>query len=174
MPISGDLKSWDFFRTSTPPPPDRICQCDPPRKIFSDSDSLSPPPRPPPINFEGKTWIYLSGTSNKKFFFFFCLQRTKCITQENEARNRNTSIRSQMILKFWNKRRLNCNFCGQLIQTSFYPRVLVTRAGERETPGQFWRVGIYVNYPGETGDYIPLFYCAYITLPFVVSSHHNI
>ena len=46
---------------------------------------------------------------------------------------------------------------------------MVTRAGERETPGQFWRVGIYVNYLNKTGDYIPLFYCAYVTLPFVQS-----
>ena len=111
MPISGDLKSWDFFPASTPPPLNRICQCDPPRKIFLiRTPYLLLPPCPPPINFEGKTWIYLSGTSNKKFFFFFCLQRTTCITQENEARNCNTSIRSQMILKFWNKWRLNCSF----------------------------------------------------------------
>ena len=114
MPISEDLKSWDFFPDwypLPPPPPNWICQCDPPQIFFSDSDSLSPPPPcPPPINFEGKTWIYLSGTSNKKFFFFFCLQQTMCIMQENEARNRNTSIRSQMILKFWNKWRLKCSF----------------------------------------------------------------
>ena len=34
----------------------------------------------------------------KKKLFPFCLQQTMCITQENEARDRNTSIRSLMIL----------------------------------------------------------------------------
>ena len=112
MPISWDLKSWDFFpdQYPPPPPPNRICQCDPPQKIFSDSDSLSPPPPLPPTDqFRGKN-VDLSGTSNKKFFFFFCLQQTTCIMQENEARNRNKSIRIQMILKFWNKWRLSCSF----------------------------------------------------------------
>ena len=48
--------------------------------------------------------------------------------------NRNTGIRSQMILELWNIWSLNLSFffCGQLIQTSFYPGVLVTRTGERE------------------------------------------
>ena len=34
-------------------------------------------------------------------------------------------------------------FCGQLIQTSFYPGVLVTRTGEREIGSVSGRVGIY-------------------------------
>ena len=114
MPIYGDLKSWDFFSgpvPSPPPHPTGFANATHPKKFFLiQTPYLLLPPCPPPINFEGKTWIYLSGTSNKKFFFFFCLQQTMCITQENEARNRNTSIRSQMILKFWNKWRLNCSF----------------------------------------------------------------
>ena len=57
---------------------------------------------------------------------------TTCITQENEARNHYTSIRSQMILEFWNIWSLNLSFCGQLIKTSSYPGVLVTRTGEQE------------------------------------------
>ena len=40
--------------------------------------------------------LLLIGVTKKKLSYF-CLQRTKCITQENKARNLNTSIRSQMI-----------------------------------------------------------------------------
>ena len=43
--------------------------------------------------------LLLIGVTKKKLSYF-CLQRTTCITQENEARNLNTSIRSQTI--FWN------------------------------------------------------------------------
>ena len=143
MPISGDLKSWDFFRTRTPPPPTGFANATHPEKFFLIRTLYPLPPRPPPINFEGKTWIYLSGTSNKKFIFFFCLQRTKCITQENEARNRNTSIRSQMILKFWNKRRLNCSFLWAtdpnfLLSESFgHP---CGRAGDSRTILESWHI----------------------------------
>ena len=42
-----------------------------------------------------RTLAYIGVT--KKKLSYFCLQRTTCITQENEARNLNTSIRSQMI-----------------------------------------------------------------------------
>ena len=69
--------------------------------------------------------------SNKEKTLFF-LFTTTCITQENEARNHYTSIRSQMILEFWNIWSLNLSFCGQLIKTSSYPGVLVTRTGEQE------------------------------------------
>ena len=34
-------------------------------------------------------------------------------------------------------------FCGQLIQTSFYPGILVSRTGEREIGSVSGRVGIY-------------------------------
>ena len=37
-----------------------------------------------------------------------------------------------MILEFWNIWSLNLSFCGQLIKTSSYPGVLVTRTGEQE------------------------------------------
>ena len=109
MPNFGDLKSGDFFRTSNPPIPDRFCQ-------------YHPPPPSPPSNFAGKTWIYLAvveyssnqtlayiGVTKKKLSSI-CLQRTTCIMQENEARNRTTSIWSQMISEFWNIWSINLSF----------------------------------------------------------------
>ena len=124
MPISGDLKSWDFFPDQYPPPPDRICQCDPPRKIFSDSDSLSPSPPPAPHR----------STSREK---------RGSIYQGLQTRNRNTSIRSQMILKFWNKRRLNCSFLWATV-----PNFLLSgsfghpcgRAGDSRTILESWHI----------------------------------
>ena len=44
MPSSGHLRSGDLFFGSEPPPPPQ-------------------PNLPPPSNFAGRTWIYLSGTS---------------------------------------------------------------------------------------------------------------
>ena len=107
MPTSGDLKSEDFFSDQHPPPPDRIRQCDHPlENFFLDLDPL--PPLSSTDRFRGKnldlsvrdfSWLnthpsrlaYIGVT--KKKLSSFCLQRTTCITQENEARNRNTSIR---------------------------------------------------------------------------------
>ena len=116
MPTSGDLKSGNFSRSSTPRPTSPMQP--PPKKFLIYFYSLPPPPPPPisPRNFAGKTWISLCQglqvveySSNqtldyigvtKKKVSFFCLQRATCMTQENEARNRNTSIRSQMISEF--------------------------------------------------------------------------
>ena len=47
--------------------------------------------------------------NNKETTLFF-LFTTTCITQENEARNHYTSIRSQMILEFWNIWSLNLSY----------------------------------------------------------------
>ena len=110
MPTSGDLKSYVFFFRTSTPPPDRILQCDHPlENFFLDLDPLPPPPPLSPTDrFRGKnldlsvrdfSWLnthpirlaYIGVT--KKKLSSFCLQRTTCITQENEARNRNTSIR---------------------------------------------------------------------------------
>ena len=55
-----------------------------------------------------QTLAYIGVT--KKKLSSICLQRTTSITQENEARNRNTSKRSQMILEFWNIWSLNLSF----------------------------------------------------------------
>ena len=60
---------------------------------------LSPPTPPPPF----------LGVTKKKLFSFYS-QRITCIAQESEARNRNTSIRSQIILEFWNIWSLNLSF----------------------------------------------------------------
>ena len=115
MPTSGDLKSGNFFRSSTPRPNSPM-RPPPPKKFLIYFYSLPPPPPISPRNFAGKTWISLCQglqvveySSNqtldyigvtKKKVSFFCLQRATCMTQENEARNRNTSIRSQMISEF--------------------------------------------------------------------------
>ena len=59
---------------------------------------LSPPTTPPFL-----------GVTKKKLSSFYSQQIT-CIAQESEARNRNTSIRSQIILEFWNIWSLNLSF----------------------------------------------------------------
>ena len=51
------------------------------------------------------------GVTKKKLSSFYSQQIT-CIAQESEARNRNTSIRSRMILEFWNIWSLNLSFFG--------------------------------------------------------------
>ena len=113
--------------------------------------SSSLPIRPPsPSNFAEKRGSIYQGlqvveySSNqilaylgvtKKKLSSICLQRTTSITQENEARNRNTSMRSQMILEFWNIWSLNLSFLRET-----YPNFLLS--------GGFWsprRVGIYKN-----------------------------
>ena len=147
MSTSSDLKSGDFFSDQHPPPPPTE---------FANTISHTPPP-PQAISWEKRGSIYqglqvVEYSSNqtlayigvtKKKLSSICLQRTTCITQGNEARNRYTSKRSQMILEFWNIGSLNLIFfCGQLIQTSFYMVVFghpYARAGDhlriRETPG---------------------------------------
>ena len=148
MPTSGDLRSGDFFSDQhLPPTPTEFA-------------NTTPYPSPPPnraISREKRGSIYqglqvVEYSSNqtlayirvtKKKLSSICLQRTTCITQGNEARNRYTSKRSQVILEFWNIGSLNLIFfCGQLIQTSFYMVVFghpYARAGDhlriRETPG---------------------------------------
>ena len=109
------------FLTSTPPTEFSIMWCPPPPENFSfDLDSLTPPPPPNFVEKPGsicqglqlveyssnQTLTYI-GVTRKKLSSF-CLQWTTCITLENEARNCNTSIRSQMILEFWNIWHKNC------------------------------------------------------------------
>ena len=93
MPTSGDPKSEDSF---------------------SDQHPFPPPPSRPSLPLQvveyssNQTLAYIGVT--KKKLSSICLQRTTSITQENEARNRNTSKRSQMILEFWNIWSLNLSF----------------------------------------------------------------
>ena len=123
---------WRFFFGPAPPPPHQIRQCDsppPPTFLFRNG----PPTSNRAISREKRRSIYqgllfVEYSSNqilayigvtKKKLCSFCLQRTTCITHENEARNRNTSIRSQMILEFLEHVELKSYFfSGQLIQTS--------------------------------------------------------
>ena len=72
------------------------------------------------VEYSSNQTLHYIGVTKKKASSF-CFQQTMCIMQENEARNRNTSIRSQMILEFWKICSLNL-LCGQLIQTSFLSR----------------------------------------------------
>ena len=79
--------------------------------------------------------------SNKEKTLFF-LFTTTCITQENEARNHYTSIRSQMILEFWNIWSLNLSYLWATDQNFLLSRSFGhphRRAGDwlciRETSG---------------------------------------
>ena len=62
IPTSGYLKSEDFFSDQHPLPPTEFTNVTTPWKI-SFLIWTPYPPSPPPIDFAGKTWIYLSGTS---------------------------------------------------------------------------------------------------------------
>ena len=99
-----------------------LCDAPPPENFSFDLDSLTPPPPPNFVEKPGsicqglqlveyssnQTLTYI-GVTRKKLSSF-CLQWTTCITLENEARNCNTSIRSQMILEFWNIWHSNLSF----------------------------------------------------------------
>ena len=117
MPSSGHLRSGDlFFGSETPPPPpNQICL----HQAILQEEHGSICQGLQLVEYSSNQTLHYIGVRKKKASF--CLQWTMCITQENEARNRNTSIRSQMILEFWNIRSLNL-LCGQLIQTSFLSR----------------------------------------------------
>ena len=103
MPTSGDLKSGDFFSDQhSPPPPDRVRQYDPyplPHWAISRENSIYQGLQV--VEYSSNQTLAYIGVTKKKLSSI-CLQRTTSITQENEARNRNTSKRSQMILEFWN------------------------------------------------------------------------
>ena len=136
MPTSGDLKSGDFFPDQhSLPPPDRVRQYDPyplPHWAISRENSIYQGLQV--VEYSSNQTLAYIGVTKKKLSSI-CLQRTTPITQENEARNRNTSIRSQMILEFWNIWSLNLSF---LWATD--PNFLLF--------GGFWspgRVGIYKN-----------------------------
>ena len=140
MPTSGDLRSGDFFSDQHLPPT--------PTEFANTTPYPSPPPPHRAISREKRGSIYqglqvVEYSSNqtlayigvtKKKLSSICLQRTTCITQGNEARNRYTSKRSQMILEFWNIRSLNLTFffVGNWSKLPFVWWFLVTRTRERK------------------------------------------
>ena len=111
MPNSGDLKSEDFFSDQRPPsPPNEFANTTPcPHRAISREKRGSIYQGLQVVEYSSnQTLAYIWVT--KKKLSSICLQRTTCIMQENEARNRNTSMRSQMILEFWNIWGLNLSF----------------------------------------------------------------
>ena len=131
IPLSWDLKSGDFFLDQHPLPTEFVNATPPGKFLFF---IWTPPPPHWAISWEKR--VYLSGTSICWILkqlgsrLYSCLQWTACILQENEARNWNTSTRSQWFWNFGTYEAEILVFCGQLIQTSFYPGVLVTHTGE--------------------------------------------
>ena len=152
MPTSRDLKSGYFFSDQHPRPnsPKRS-----PRKL----SFLFGPPTPlhRAISREKRGSIcqrlqlveYLSNQTlayigvTKKKLSPFCLQRTTRITQENEARNRNTSIKSRVILEFWNIWSLNLRFLWATDPNFPLSGSFGHPYGERKIGSVSGRVGIY-------------------------------
>ena len=148
MPTSGDHKSGGIFLDQHPDPPDRICRCNSlPENFFFDLDPLPTSPHPTERSVSEFNWFYTHPTNsclnrNNKETTLFFLFTTTCITQENEARNHYTSIRSQMILEFWNIWSLNLSFLWATDQNFLLSRSFGhphRRAGDwlciRETSG---------------------------------------
>ena len=110
-----------FFRPATPlPPPTFLFRNGPPtsNRAISREKRRSIYQGLLFVEYSSNQILAYIGVTKKKLCSF-CLQRTTCITHENEARNRNTSIRSQMILEFLEHVELKSYFfSGQLIQTS--------------------------------------------------------
>ena len=134
MPTSGDPKSGDSFSDQHPFPP--------PPPSPRPSLPIRPPTSHRAISREKRGSIYqglqmVAYSSNQTLAYVgvtqkklssICLQRTTSITKENEARNRNTSKRSQMILEFWNIWSLNLIFfVGNWSKLPFIWWFLVTR-----------------------------------------------
>ena len=122
---------WRFFsdQPSPPPRPNSPMQRPPSLLRISNFFYCDPYPLPPspvlPSNFAGKRGFICQGLQLAEYSFnhmlayiavakkkvcCICLQWTTRTTLENEARNRNTSIGSQMILESWNIWSLNLSF----------------------------------------------------------------
>ena len=137
-----------FFWTSTLTYPTEFADATPSRKIsFLIWTPYPPPPTPPSsLSVTSIGFILIQSNSclnrnNKETTLFFLFTKT-CITQENEARNHYTSIRSQMILEFWNIWSLNLSFLWATDQNFLLSRSFGhphRRAGDwlciRETSG---------------------------------------
>ena len=113
MPTSGDPKSGDSFSDQHPfPPPLRpSLPIRPPtsHRAISREKRGSSYQGIQVVQYSSNQTLAYIGVTKKKLSSI-CLQRTTSITQENEARSRNTSKRSQMILEFWNIWSLNLIF----------------------------------------------------------------
>ena len=112
-----------LFWTSTPPPPPPTEFTDvtpfPPPSIFFGIEKKNPTTTEQFCKKNVDLFVRVFNWLNthpirlaciavtKKKLSSFCLRQTKCIMQENEARSHNTSLRSQMILEFWNIWSLN-------------------------------------------------------------------
>ena len=123
-----------FFGSATPPPPlIEFANTTPyPHRVISREKRGSIYQGLQVVEYSSNQTLAYIGVTKKKLSSI-CLQRTTSITQENEARNRNTSMRSQMILEFWNIWSLNLSFLWET-----YLNFLLS--------GGFWsprRVGIY-------------------------------
>ena len=172
---------WKFFLEQHPPT--EFANATPPKKIPNlFLLPTTPPPHPiSPRNFAGKTWISLCQglqvveySSNqtldyigvtKKKVSFFCLQRATCMTQENEARNRNTSIRSQMISEFI------------LEYTEFKSYFFVGNWSKLPFIREFWSAvresGRLALYPGELA-YMRLCCFMWVKLPHVFCKERHL
>ena len=126
---------WRFFFGPAHAPPVEFANTTPyPHRIISREKRGSIYQGLQVVEYSSNQTLAYIGVTKKKLSSI-CLQRTTSITQENEARSRNTSKRSQMILEFWNIWNLNLIF---LWATD--PNFLLS--------GGFWspgRVGIYKN-----------------------------
>ena len=121
-----EISNLEIFFSDQHPPCNCICWWDSPQENFFFICIPYPPSPPPPpeqcceknmdlsvreLNRLNTHLIRLSLISDwQRKDSSFCLQQTTCIMQENEARNCNTSIRSQMILEFENIWSLNLSF----------------------------------------------------------------
>ena len=144
MSTSSDLKSGDFFSDQHPPPPPPIefANTTPyPHRVISREKRGSIYQGLQVVEYSSNQTLAYIGVTKKKLSSI-CLQRTTCITQGNEARNRNTSMRSQMISEFWNIR----SFVGNWSKLSFIWWFLVTRTREREITSVSERL---LDNPGE-------------------------
>ena len=149
-----------FFQTSTPPPTEFVNAPPPPENVSFDLDPLIPPLQVILQEECGSIcqWLQLVESdsplyrSNKQETFFFLFGMNNMHHTRKWSQKRNTSIRSWMILKFWNIWSLV--FCGQLIQTSFYPGILVICTGGPEIGSVSRRLW---NNPRELAYMIPYF-----------------
>ena len=140
---------WRYFFGPAPWPtrPNLLMQLPPEKFLFW----FGPPTHLPPPYRAVCQWLQLVliliqsnsclNRSNKEKTLLF-LFTTTCITQENEARNHYTSIRSQMILEFWNIWSLNLSYLWATDQNFLLSRSFGhphRRAGDwlciRETSG---------------------------------------